>query len=188
LRFAAGYSQCCRERGCGTRNRNLYLLSIALLTIGKLNIMITQKINCYFLFLLLSIFLVAGCGQSSLIEIRGTVEYDGKPLPIGSVQFIPRLDVKNPQAISTSCEINNGHFHLVKKFGIASGTYDVCISGFDGKPTTEIDHTDEESKPNLLGKPLFANYSFVHVFDHENNEMKIIVPKTSLSRKDFSDH
>jgi hypothetical protein len=149
--------------------------------------MITQNINRYFVFLLLTIFLVAGCNRSSLMEVYGTVEFDGKPLPIGSVQFIPRLDVKNPQAISTGCEINNGNFRLVKKIGITSGTYDVCISGFDGKLTTEINQTDEESKPNSLGTPLFTNYSFVHVFDHENKEMKIIVPKTNLSRKDFSD-
>jgi hypothetical protein len=120
------------------------------------------------------------------MEIRGTVEFDGKPLPIGSIQFMPRLDVKDRNAISTTCEIHEGHFHLSKKFGIAPGTYDVSVFGFDGK-LIEADPTDEESIPNSLGKPLFAAYSFVHVFDHENKEMKIIVPKTNRSRNDLSD-
>jgi hypothetical protein len=113
------------------------------------------------------------------MEIRGAVQYDGKPVPAGSVMFLPGTDVVHPKAMQNSCPIHNGEFHLPKNFGVAAGTYNVFVTGLDSEPETDNSGVIDDEKPqkHKESKQLFAEYSFVHTFGTENKPLNIIVPK-----------
>jgi hypothetical protein len=131
-----------------------------------------QKIA--FVFALLFALFLTGCNNSALKEVRGTVEYDGQPLAVGSITFLPQL---NTQGMSTSCSVTNGTFHLSRKYGVVAGDYDIVVTGYDGKPVKNVSLDDESETKNNDGQPLFPDYTFVHHFDSKNDPLNIIVPK-----------
>jgi hypothetical protein len=61
--------------------------------------------------LLLGFLLIAGCGKSvpATFQVTGMVTYQGKPLPLGSVMFVP--EAKTAQA-KTSAIDASGHYRL----------------------------------------------------------------------------
>jgi len=84
-----------------------------------------------------------GCGGVSIkpfdniVRCSGTVTLDGKPLPSGSVAFVP-IDVAVGQpAVGT---INSGKFEMVTTVsspGVIAGKYQVCVQAFDPMQTIE---------------------------------------------------
>lgn len=83
---------------------------------------------------------LTGCGGGdgvkplpNLVPVSGTVTYDGKPLPQGTVQLAPADPASKLQ--SASGEIKNGSFTLATTAsapGVMAGKYKVRIAAYEG--------------------------------------------------------
>ncbi|WP_198000393.1 hypothetical protein [Gimesia alba] len=118
--------------------------------------------------------LLAGCSAGSsdvtLYDVSGTVSYNGKPVPFGSVLFIADADEGNagPQGVA---EINDGKFNTAEAGrGVVGGAYKVIIKGRSVRASAE----DDEGQG---AEPLFADYQTAVVFPEENTEQKFEVPE-----------
>lgn len=96
------------------------------------------------------ILIAGGCGVERH-EISGTVTFAGKPVPTGSVQFVPNKSRGNAGP-TASADITNGQFRILAKDGVVGGPYHVTIFGYDGATTTV------GTTVNHVGKPLFRTY------------------------------
>ena len=68
-----------------------------------------------------------GCG-SKTIHIEGAVTYDGKPIPEGTIEFLPIEGTSGP---STGGVIKDGQYVLpIDKGLVRGGRYQVLISAF----------------------------------------------------------
>lgn len=71
----------------------------------------------------------AGCGSSDGLdrkEVSGTVTFDGKPLPNGSIQFQPKA-ADGGVAVSGGSTIEAGRYRIRREQGLTPGTYQVVI-------------------------------------------------------------
>jgi hypothetical protein len=68
----------------------------------------------------------AGCGGESggRISLEGTVTFDGKPIPVGTIAFRPSGGTRSPSA---GCEIVEGRFSLHRDKGVLPGEFRVEI-------------------------------------------------------------
>lgn len=78
---------------------------------------------------------LSGCsgGDDGRREVSGTVEFKGKPLDQGTIQF-------HPEGAGTfgGAPIENGKFAIARKQGLKAGTYRIVISsGMPGKAAAE---------------------------------------------------
>jgi len=71
---------------------------------------------------------LAGCGPSTPTgaKVRGTVSYNGKPLPVGSVTFIPA----DPAGRAVAGEVTDGKFEVN---GVTPGKNRVHVDAFKAK-------------------------------------------------------
>jgi hypothetical protein len=78
-----------------------------------------------FLGILAMVLPLAGCGDSGpkRVAIEGMVLVDGKPLPQGSIQFLP-VGQQGPMAAAT---VNNGKFVLPRSEGPVAGEHAIEV-------------------------------------------------------------
>jgi hypothetical protein len=78
-----------------------------------------------------AVLLLAGCESDPLGRqpISGTVEFQGKPLDQGRIQFVPA----SKGATESGATIENGKFQIPRELGLAPGTYKVSIFSYDQK-------------------------------------------------------
>lgn len=124
-----------------------------------------NSLKRYVVFSGIGCLLLAGCGAGgsdvTLYDVSGTVSYNGKPVPFGSVLFIADADEGNtgPQGVA---EINDGKFNTAQAGrGVVGGAYKVIIKGRSVQGSAE---DDEGQSP----APLFAAYQTAVVFPEEN--------------------
>ncbi len=81
--------------------------------------------------------LVAGCGQSGpkLYPVTGTVSYQGKPLPLGTVMFVPK---EGPPSKPATIDAN-GRYELE----VVAGPSAVAVTAMPPRPGGRIDPTVE---------------------------------------------
>lgn len=81
--------------------------------------------------LALLIALLTGCGSSEpkRYPVKGTVQYKGAPVPLGTISFIPEGSV----APAGGVEIKNGAYEFPPALGLPAGKYKVSISYPDPK-------------------------------------------------------
>jgi hypothetical protein len=80
--------------------------------------------------LLVGTAFLSGCSSSETrFGVEGTVTYDGKPLPLGSIAFHPTGE----KGIKAGGPIRDGHYKLDPKFGLNPGPHKVEIRWL--KPT-----------------------------------------------------
>jgi len=73
---------------------------------------------------------LAGCGDGSgRLPVKGSVNFEGKPLEKGSILF--ELD-GDKEGFRSGGTIENGKFALQQKDGLKPGTYVVRITSSDG--------------------------------------------------------
>lgn len=97
--------------------------------------------------------LTVGCGRTTgpaRYDLAGTITYDGKPVPAGSIVFAPDTS-KGNDGPGASADIKDGVYRLGPGRGTIGGPHVARISGFDGKPI------QDGPIVNPMGKPLFAN-------------------------------
>lgn len=113
-----------------------------------------------------------GSGGSGvkLYDVSGTVTYDGKPIPYGSILFIADADEGNsgPQGVAT---IEDGKFDTANAGrGVVGGAYTVIIKGRSVQGSQQDD--EGEADP-----PLFSDYKTTASFPKENSIQKFDVPE-----------
>jgi len=74
------------------------------------------------------VFVAAGCGDSKLSPVTGTVQLDGKPLPNAGVMFTPAL-TPSVGKVAAGRTDSAGRFSLSTKnrYGAISAAYNVAI-------------------------------------------------------------
>jgi hypothetical protein len=75
--------------------------------------------------------LCSGCGGPALLEVKGTVTYDGRPLTHGVVSFVPLTARGNGGRVAVGSIGADGRFRLGpagEPGGVAPGSYRVLVS------------------------------------------------------------
>lgn len=94
----------------------------------------------------------AGCGttETDQAAVQGTVTYQGKPVPAGTIVFEPDV-ARGNQGPSGFATIKDGQYSTRDSGkGIRPGSVTLWISGFDGVNSANSD--------SGMGKPLFSTY------------------------------
>ncbi len=121
-------------------------------------------------FAALVILPMVGCGGDAAgvprYDVAGTVNFNGQPVPQGTIQFRPDASQGN-SGPAGDADIVDGRYDTASVGnGTVGGPHEVIITGFDGKA-----NLDEELP---LGMPLFSDYS-----------TKADMPKTAGETVDF---
>jgi hypothetical protein len=116
-----------------------------------------------------------GCGTDGpqRYRLQGTITYDGKPVPAGTIIFEPDASQKNdgPQGLAT---IHDGVFDSARGGkGTVGGPHRVTILGCDG---TSISETSPQ------GKPLFEPYITTADLPKKNGKLDFDVPSAKAGR------
>lgn len=114
---------------------------------------------------------VCGCfgGSAENIEraaISGTVTYDGKPLPEGSIQFVPDTDSsgKPLRGKAVQAMISDGAYRLEADRGATVGMNQVLINA--SKKTGKFQESDGQ-KTEILKQYLPAKYNTSSTLKYE---------------------
>jgi hypothetical protein len=109
-----------------------------------------------------------GCNPSGAApgsyDLEGNIDYQGNPIPAGSITFMPDNDAgnKGPAAIA---EIKDGRYKTAPGRGVLGGAYILRITAHDGKPVPVPD-ADPSEGPVSAPTPLFP----------PDSEMKVTLP------------
>lgn len=124
---------------------------------------------------------LCGCGGEEGYNVSGNVTFDGKPIPAGTIYFIPDTAKSNTGATGYA-KIENGHFDTAAPGGkpTAGGAMMVGIEGIDpaAKGTPEKGDTSGEE----LVKSLFPYYQTGAELPKSDTTMDFEVPADAVSR------
>ncbi len=121
-----------------------------------------ERIGWSAIVLLLVTGLAAGCGGPHAggpvrYAVSGRVTYEGEPVPMGFIEFLPDTSQDN-SGPGGGAPIRNGAYEADASRGVVGGPYIVRIRGTDGVPTTE---EGEELSEGQELFPLFeTHYEF----------------------------
>jgi len=119
-------------------------------------------------FLPAAALLIAGCSGSDPRghQVQGSVTYEGKPVPAGTIQFVPAKGNSGPPAFA---KIVDGHFDTAAPGGkgTVGGPHQATVNGFDGKA--------DPAKELPVGNPLFLDYHVDVDFPPQDTTMDIVV-------------
>lgn len=110
-----------------------------------------------------------GGDKSGTFPVKGTVTYDGKPVPVGFVTFSPDYE-KGNSGPGGGAPIKDGKFETELGKGVVGGPYEVRIVGYTGQRTTE---SGEELQD---GPPLFPAYTTTMDFPKEASTQDFVIP------------
>jgi hypothetical protein len=122
--------------------------------------------------------MLAGCSRGPSLErfpVAGTVTYDGRPVPQGSVWFEPTAAVGTIAATGFAV-IENGSYRTPPDTSPGKGLYKVRIIGRDGTPPTEKDRGEMMPGQKFLGQPVFPEYSTTMELTGGNGQLDLVVP------------
>lgn len=135
---------------------------------GNTRILWRPALICSSLFLL-TVF-VAGCGERppTLYHVSGSVTFNGKPVPAGSVLFEPDT-TKGNTGPAGFAKIKDGKYDTRDGGrGTIGGPHIVRITGLDGIPAEELPE----------GTPLFPEYTKAIDLPKQNSTQDFDVPAT----------
>jgi len=95
-----------------------------------------------------------GCGGSDgrpRYEVSGAVTYNGEPIPVGYIHFVPDTSQGN-HGPATEAEIRDGRYATPYDKGTVGGPHRVTIYGQDGVAFDSPEGRIES------GRPLFPSY------------------------------
>ena len=108
-----------------------------------------RRLTHLVLFFVLAI--VIGCGRSPY-KLSGTVTYDGQPVPVGEIVFMPDPAEGN-RGPGVLADIKEGRYEMPLNKGHIGGAYVARLTGFDGAPAKAKGLVDPR------GTPLFVDYT-----------------------------
>ena len=107
-----------------------------------------MAIRRLFWLLLIGLGLAAGCGRGSDIQraiVSGHVTYQGKPIPMGIIRFVPDKGTKGPAAWT---EIKDGNYVIDLHGGVPVGAHRVEIEAFELlNPSSALSHRPTDMQP-----------------------------------------
>jgi len=120
------------------------------------------------LLLAASAALVSGCSGATdprAYNVQGTVTFEGKPVPAGTIQFVPAKGNSGPAGFAT---IVDGRFDTAAPGGkgTVGGLHQATVNGFDGKANPD--------KELPVGMPLFQDYQLDLDLPMENTTLEIV--------------
>jgi hypothetical protein len=73
---------------------------------------------------------LAGCGKSGIerVHVSGTATFDGKPIEIGQIRFVPVTPATGPITID---RIEDGQYETKTSGGVTVGTHRVELRAYD---------------------------------------------------------
>jgi hypothetical protein len=88
------------------------------------------KINLIHITAIVLAITLAGCGKSGIerVHISGKATYDGKPIEIGQIRFVPITPDTGPITID---RIENGEYETATTGGVTVGTHRVELRAYD---------------------------------------------------------
>jgi len=101
---------------------------------------------------LVAMAVAAGCGQRDRFNVVGTVTFAGKPVPAGTVTFLP-VGSAPPGRVAGSCSILAGKYATRSGRSPGSGPHRAVVDGYDG--VAYQSRMGEATVDHPLGKPLF---------------------------------
>jgi hypothetical protein len=101
---------------------------------------------------LLTLVLAGGC-WSSQTSVEGDVTYDGQPVGVGRILFLP----ENPKLIKRGGRFENGHYKLATPEGPPAGTHKVEIHWL--KPTGKKYRNEFGEELDVLDEGLPDKYN-----------------------------
>jgi hypothetical protein len=124
--------------------------------------------------LVLLLAAAAGCGGDRLADVKGTVTFDGRPVPAGVVWFEPDIAGGNTTAPQGFAFVKDGAFDTrANGKGVRAGAYVLRVEAFDGKPANELP----------FGHPLVSPpYEKPHRFGDGDADVAIDVPAADKSK------
>ncbi len=85
------------------------------------------------LLLIVALLTLSGCGDPlNRQAVSGTVTFQGKPVVIGSVTFVP---IPETGPTTGGAQVKAGKFEVLKAQGLAPGKYNVRFTAFDREVT-----------------------------------------------------
>ena len=124
--------------------------------------------------LILLFAVCVGCQSNedrATLNLQGNVTFDGEPVPVGVIQFIPQSGA----GVQGFARIKNGRFNTsaAKGRGIEPGEHLVKVVGYDG-----IAYEDpEDNEVNGNGTLLFPQYQVKKTFAPGDRNYDISIPK-----------
>jgi hypothetical protein len=100
-------------------------------------------------------FTSAGCGKQTRFDITGQVTFDGRPVPAGTVTFIP-AGKRQAEAGTGFARIHAGRFATREGRSPGSGPHRVMVNGCDGVPFESRLGDVVDKHP--MGKDLFTSH------------------------------
>ncbi len=132
---------------------------------------IKQKLPKVALYFAIAItFMTAGCGGDDKgvkrYNVSGTVTFEGKPVPFGTIMFSPdsAKGNKGPQGIAT---IVDGKYDTANGRGIVGGPHQIAITGANEKGS------GDENAPPV--KSLFPEFKTEFNFPEEESTKDFVV-------------
>lgn len=124
--------------------------------------------------------LVAGCGKNSeRANVDGTVTFDGKPVPAGSIVFSPDVS-KGHRGPEGFAPIENGRYDTRRGGkGTTPGPLKVTIYGCEPTPAAKETQAVEGSP----GTPLFPSYTTHIEMSESDHTFNFDVPATASPKK-----
>lgn len=116
--------------------------------------------------------LSVGCNRNTgpaRYDVSGSITYDGKPVPAGSIIFAPDTS-KGNDGPGASAEIKDGVYRTRANQGTVGGPHVATVSGFDGVPYQNGPVT------NPMGKALFTNVQISVDLPKQTTTQDIVVP------------
>lgn len=104
---------------------------------------------------LIATAVAAGCGQRDLCDVVGTVTFAGKPVPAGTVTFLP-IGSSPAGRVAGSCSILAGKYATRSGRSPGSGPHRAVVDGYDG--VAYQSRMGEATVDHPLGKPLFPSH------------------------------
>jgi hypothetical protein len=92
---------------------------------------------------------ILGCSRSPY-QLSGSVTYDGNPVPVGEIVFMPDPAAGN-RGPGVLAEIKDGRYEMPSNKGHIGGAYLARLTGFDGAPAKAVGLVDPR------GTPLFVD-------------------------------
>ncbi len=108
----------------------------------------------YSMLAVLALLGATGCGGGDSgpprLHLRGAITFDGQPIPVGTITFVPDA-AKGNHGPAGNATIVNGNYSTEKDSkGIVGGPHVLRIAAFDGQVNMEAELP--------MGQPLFPEY------------------------------
>ncbi len=128
------------------------------------------------------LLLACGCGGGDSgpprFDISGKVTFDNKPVPYGTIQFMPDSTKSNTGPVGYAV-IHNGEYSTAAAGGkgVVGGPHQVVVSGFSEKPaaTAEVKNPDDV-KGSI---ELFPQYITTKDLKAEENGVNFAITKAA---------